>query len=238
MENLHQYQKVQQDLRKQILNGEFKEGMLLPSENTLSQKYNTTRATIRQALGELVKNGLINKQMGRGSVVISNRKTLGLLSFKGFSEVVQSASLQPTTTILEKPELTEWGPSFFYPLSAEEINAGCIRMTRLRKVNDEPVMLEYTFLPNEGLDELLHKKMINNSLFETLQTRHEIEVTQVLQDIRAVSSTAELSQLLKIKPDSPLLHIYRKYETSRPGFYIYSSLYCDTTNYTIGNLFN
>ena len=69
----------------------------MPSENDLSHQFKITRATVRQALEELVKEGYIEKRQGKGSVVISDRKTLGLLSFKGFSEVLASSTLVPET---------------------------------------------------------------------------------------------------------------------------------------------
>ena len=50
----HQYQIIYEALKNQIQTATFKEGELLPSENELCMKFQTTRMTIRQALNELV----------------------------------------------------------------------------------------------------------------------------------------------------------------------------------------
>ena len=67
--NTPQYKRLYELLRKHINNGIYKEGDLLPSENELCVTHNLTRPTIRQALQELVNDGYIKKQQGRGSVV-------------------------------------------------------------------------------------------------------------------------------------------------------------------------
>jgi len=82
------YRKVQHDLKSQIIAGVYGEGDLLPSESELQRLHGVTRSTIRQALEELVKEGYIRKKQGKGSIVIRRqRRTLGMLSVKGFSEV-------------------------------------------------------------------------------------------------------------------------------------------------------
>jgi DNA-binding GntR family transcriptional regulator len=152
--------------------------------------------------------------------------------------VVQSASLKPSTVMLEGPVIVPWEEPFFYELSPAEEAVDCVRLVRLRKVGGQPVMLEYTFFPNMGLDGIDDNPLINNSLFGTLVSRYGIEVEKVNQDVRAISAVGQHARMLGVKDGAPLLHIYRKYETSQSGFHIYSSLYCDTANYTIGNLFN
>ena len=233
-----QYRQLHQLLKKQILAGEFQEGDLLPSENELSAAHNITRATVRQALEELVKEKYIYKHKGRGSVVSSQRKTLGLLSFRGFSEVAEAAHLTVKTVVLQKPVLVSWEDDFFYPLSKAEKAAGCIFLERLRCADQDPVMLEYTYIPNIGLPDFLQHSLVHDSLFETLHVQYDIEIMNVEQDIRAIAAVAETARQLKLSEGSPVLHIYRRYGTSRKGFYLYSSLFCNTTQYALSNSFD
>lgn len=235
---LPQYKKLHTDLNRQILSGVFKEGSLLPSENELSQEYNISRMTVRHALSELVKEGLIKKQAGKGSVVLNARKSLALLSFKGFTEVVGSSEKKPKTVNIKGPFETDWEASFFYPLSETEIAAGLIKIERLRLADEQPVMLEHTFIPNIDLPDFCKNPMLQNSLFTTLRINHNLEILSIEQDVRAIAARPEIGSLLNLEANEPLLHIYRKYHTSRKDFFIYSSLYCNTNNYTIGNTFN
>lgn len=238
MSNSPRYKQLHRDLKSEILIGSYKIGSLLPSESQLCKQYSLTRMTVRQALSELVSDGLISKKTGKGSIVVANRKSIGLLSFKGFTEVVDhSDSIESAQTInLAKPILTEWENPFFYPLTNEEISKGCIKFNRLRMIDQLPVMLEYTYFTNE-LSEFLENKLIDDSLFQTLHLKHQIEVIKVEQDISAAGADGLISSLLKIKEGLPILHIHRKYQTTKSGFYLYSSLYCNTEKYSIGNRF-
>ncbi len=230
------YRIIQQKIKSQILSGVFRDGDLLPSESDLIKIHSSTRGTVRQALEALVREGYIIKQQGKGSIVQkSYRRTLGVLSVKGFSQIVTEKKLAVDTVIIKKPSVTAWDEPFFYLLNEIERNAGCIYVKRVRCVNKEPVMLESTYIPNLNLPGFCKDPFVKGSLFETLSVNHRIEITKVEQDLRAVSADKDSSTLLNIKPGTPLLHIYLKFSTSREYLNIYSSLLCNTVDFSIGN---
>lgn len=231
------YRRLQETIKTQILSGIYKEGDLLPSENELCALYNVARSTVRQALSELVIDGYIFKKKGKGSIVSAKRKSLGLLSFRGFSEVIGTTEHVVKTVILKKTHLGPWEDGFFYLLSDLERGAGCIYLKRLRCVNDDPVMLEYTFIPNLNLPRFTSKELVNGSLFETLRVRYQVEVNRVDQDVKALAADATIASYLQVHQGVPVLHIHRKYGTNRPELSIYSSLYCNTEKYAIGSTF-
>ena len=235
MESL--YRRLQSNLKDQIIAGIYNEGDLLPSESELQQLHGVTRSTVRQALGELVKEGYIQKQQGKGSIVKKRQhRTLGVLSVKGFSEIVSENKLAVSTVMLRKPFVTRWDESFFYTIDAMEQKAGCIYLKRLRCVENEPVMLETTYIPNLNLPRFCTRPFVNGSLFETLNVNYALEITKVEQDLRAVSADEETSGHLAICKGSPLLHIYLKFYTNREHMLVYSSLLCNTNKYSIGNI--
>ena len=230
------YRKLQQKIKSQILSGVYHDGDLLPSESDLMKVHSSTRGTVRQALEALVKEGYITKQQGKGSIVLkSQRRTLGVLSVKGFSQIVTEKKLSVDTVIIKKPEVTAWDDSFFYQLSEIEKNAGCIYLKRVRCVNKEPVMLESTYIPNLNIPGFCKNPFVKGSLFETLSINYQIEITKVEQDLRAVSADKDASVLLNVKQGAPLLHIYLRFSTSREHLNIYSSLLCNTSDFSIGN---
>jgi DNA-binding GntR family transcriptional regulator len=230
------YRKLQNDIKSQILAGVYKEGDLLPSEHELMAIHTITRSTVRQALDELVKDGYIVKIQGKGSVVMRRmRRTLGVLSVKGFSEAVSETKQKVSTVMLEKPILKKWELPFFYSLTDLEKKSGCIYLKRLRCVAGEPVMLETTFIPNLNLPRICSRPFVRGSLFETLNENYHVEITDVDQDLRVVTADKESALHLKIREDAPLLHIYLKFHTNRTPLFIYSSLICNTEKYSIGN---
>jgi DNA-binding GntR family transcriptional regulator len=230
------YRKLQQDLKSLILAGTYKEGDLLPSEYELQKLHSVTRSTVRHALNELVKEGYIWKRQGKGSIVArQHRSTLGVLSVKGFSQIVSGKRLSVNTLMLEAPVISRWQEPFFYPLDDLEQMAGCIYMKRLRCVENEPVMLESTYISNIGLSGLCTRPFVKGSLFETLNVNYAIEIIRVDEDLRSVLCDEEDGRHLGIKAGSPLLHIYLKFYTNREHLNIYSSLLCNTDKYSIGN---
>ncbi|MEM1326896.1 MAG: GntR family transcriptional regulator [Bacteroidota bacterium] len=237
MSQLPAYKKLHRRLKQEILEGVHQEGDLIPSENQLSQQFGINRMTVRKALDALVSDGLIVKKAGKGSVVVSNRQSLGLLSFKGFSEVVAPTEHSAQTIFLKVPHLTNWSEPFFYPLTHKQLTNGCIKLERLRLVDDLPVMLEQTWIENDRLEALIHSPLIGKSLFKTLHLNHSIEVINLEQEIRAIAASSDIANYLKMGLSNPVIHIYRKYTTSKAGFFIYSSLHCNTEKYAIGNTF-
>ena len=63
------YKVVYDGLKKDILEGKYKSGDLLPSENQIADEYTVDRTTVRKALQLLVEEKLVEKRPGKGSVV-------------------------------------------------------------------------------------------------------------------------------------------------------------------------
>lgn len=228
-----QYIRVQNALRLLIAKGIYQAGDTLPSENDLSAEFGITRMTVRNALSALEKDGLISKKKGIGSIVHSKRKSIELLSIKGFTEVMKTESFKTKTKVIKKPTLDNWGNDFFFELSENEIDAGCIKMERLRKIDKEPVMFEATFIPNINLPKFCAKPFVNGSLFDTLHISYGIEIISVVQNFRAIKAQGNQVKLLGISRGNPLLHIIRKLSTNRENFNIYSSVYFNSENHSI-----
>ena len=83
------YQQLYQLLRNKILAGEWHPDEMLPSEADLIAQYQVSRATVRQALDELVSDGLIYRKQGRGTFVAPPTVEQGLVRIVSFTEDMQ-----------------------------------------------------------------------------------------------------------------------------------------------------
>lgn len=227
------YRLVQKDLRRSIIEGKYKVGDFLPSENELCSKYGIARMTVRNALNNLESEGLIEKQKGKGSIVKLKRKSIELLSIKGFTEIMKGKERKIDTTFLQRPILLDWEEGFYWPLSNEEIRLKCIYLKRVRMSGDKPIMMEKTYLANMNLPNFCTEEFINKSLFDTLIVNHDIEMTGVVQKFRAIPASIELADSLQVNVGAPVLEIIRKLTTNREGFFVYSFAYCNTDDFTI-----
>jgi GntR family transcriptional regulator/GntR family frlABCD operon transcriptional regulator len=233
-----QYKILHNDLKNKILSGKLQEGELLPSENVLCNEYNCTRSTVRKALDGLLNEGYIIKKQGKGSIVHMKRNSLGLLSFRGFSDVLGNKKQKIHSILLQDPILVKWPENFFYSLSKKELSVKTWFISRLRFVEQDPVMLEYTYIPNIKLENFLSMPLVENSLFKTLRSRYHVDIKSVSQDLQAIAASDETASLLKYYPGAPVVHIFRKYHTSRHDLNIYSSLYCNTEKFFLSNEFD
>ncbi len=201
------YRQIQASLKEKITSGIYEEGGLLPSENDLCVEFNATRMTVRQALNELVREGYITRQHGKGSTISASRKSLGLLSLKGWTEVVVASDRHGKTLVLEGPVLKKLEDAAFKPLTDDEKHEEFIFFKRLRLVEESPVMFEQTYIPNENLSNFIKEPLLEGSLFRTLLIRYQIDVQSMTQEVRAIAADKETASLLKIKTKSPVLHL-------------------------------
>jgi len=231
MEQIHQYRKLYEILRKHITTGVYEEGSLLPSENELCATYQMTRPTVRHALDTLVKEGMILKQQGKGSIVRKAPQNIGILSISGTANAIGVRYLK--TDILQKPVIRTWSENFPFELSELERESGCIYMERLRYVDDIPVFYDINHLPNIYLPRITNRSFENKSLFEILRKNYQIEILGGEQKLKAIKPDEKIIQLLKLKPDQPVLHIDRKLTTNKAGFNIYSTIYFNSEKHAI-----
>jgi DNA-binding GntR family transcriptional regulator len=220
------YKHLYEILRKHIIDGIYKKGDLLPSENELCRVHNITRPTVRHALDSLVRDGFIKKQQGKGSIVSSLPQGIGILSIKGTTTAIGLSSLK--TRILAGPEIRAWDKSFMFPLSEIEKESGYVYMERLRILDEKPIFLDINFLPNINLPRFTSRSFENRSLFDILRKQYSIHVVGGEQKLKAIKADEHISKYLNVKKGHAILHLERKIATNRIDYFFYSSIYCNT----------
>jgi GntR family transcriptional regulator/GntR family frlABCD operon transcriptional regulator len=232
---LPHYRKLYEILRVQIINGVYKEGDLLPSENELCAIHKLTRPTVRHALDSLVNEGFIKKHQGKGSIVHKLPKGIGILSIAGTTSALGEKNQR--SEILIKPLVKPWDEIFMFKLSETEMDSGCIYMERIRFFNEKPIFYDINYIPNINMPRFTSRSFENRSLFDILRKFYQIEIKGGEQKIKAIEAHSPVDGYLSVKPGHPVLHLERKFDTNRPGFYIYSSIYCNTEEQAVYGLF-
>ncbi len=230
-----QHRQLYEILKDHIGQGLYKPGDLLPSENALCATYSVTRPTVRQALNSLLAEGFIKKQQGKGSIVQPKRIGIGILSILGTTDSMPPGTLK--TRVVDKPKVMPWIFDFDFEITKEEEQSGCIRMSRQRLVNGNPLLFEVTNLPNINLPRFCNRSFENRSLFGILSKYYDIKVTGGEQKIWSLPATKEINKYIGAKPGEPVLHLQKKYETSRPFYHFYTSIWCNTENYYLMGTF-
>ncbi|MEE4115794.1 MAG: GntR family transcriptional regulator [Marinilabiliaceae bacterium] len=231
-----QYRRLYEKLRKHIVDGVYREGDLLPSENELCSIHKLTRPTVRKALDMLTNEGFIKRHQGKGSIVHKLPKGIGILSISGTTGAIGKDNLETIT--VHKPVVVRWPEKFPFSLSDHELDSGCIFFTRLRKVSGLPVIYDISYLPNINLPRFTSRNLDNRSLFDILRTSYSLEIKGGEQFIRAARAPEkEIYDILEIKKDQPVLYLQRKMDTNRLNYSIYSILYCNTNRHSLYGIF-
>ena len=82
------YYQIKQNIKTWIVNKEYTLGQKIPSENALAKRFQVSRLTVRQAVSELVREGLLSRKRGEGTFVTSDDRLINSFSleFSGFMD--------------------------------------------------------------------------------------------------------------------------------------------------------
>ncbi len=158
------YYQLKSYIEEQIETGVWEAGTQIPSELELSEQFNISRTTIRQAIGDLVNERKLERIQGRGPFVseISIEKQIERVS--GFSQDMRMRGLVPTSDILNF-EVVKANPAV---AKALKINEGddAILLKRLRKGNNKRIALEVVYMDYKKYKDFLSVNLANESLYE------------------------------------------------------------------------
>lgn len=219
------YHQLKEILRERIRSGEWKPGDLIPSERELSETYGISRMTARQAITDLVNEGVFYREQGRGTFVTQNRITQQLLRLTGFTEDIRARGQRPATQLLSATMC----PADEIAAERLRVNVGqpvfCLQ--RLRLADDEPLAIEESHLNFNGCDSLVDEDLENNSLYYLLETKYGLPLMEAEQELEAGLAGEEEAETLQIPVGSPVLFTRRTTYTdrNRPVEYA-TSVYC------------
>ncbi|HZS76023.1 MAG TPA: GntR family transcriptional regulator [Ktedonobacteraceae bacterium] len=219
------YYQLKEIMREHIRNGEWKPGDLIPSERELSEKYGISRMTARQAITDLVNEGLFYREQGKGTFVSNRKITQQLIHLTGFTEDIRARGQKPGTKVLS----AEMAPADEETAEKLRIEKGTLifRLRRLRLADDEPLAIELSQISFKGCERLLEEDLEHQSLYRVLETKFGITLMEADQELEAGLASSEEAQLLKIPAGSSVLYIRRITYTERNQPVEYAkSVYC------------
>ncbi len=157
--------------------GSLSPGDRLPSENELSEKLKISNITIKRALDELRRQGMIQRIQGRGSFVIGQKKLmLNLQRMFSLTTFTKESGMRPTREVLEMSEVVA-SPSICKHLALSP-SARVIHLVRLRLMDKIPVAVDTSFLPMELFPDLISVYNDQLSLYEVMVSRYGREVVK------------------------------------------------------------
>lgn len=190
------YYQLKEEIKEKISQGVWIKGECIDSERELSENYGVSRMTVRQALGELVQEGILIREKGRGTFVCEKKvKQQDMMSF---SEIVKNAGKDLKTVILEFEIIDTLDnlKDIFKDNKLYKIN-------RLRIVDEEIVANEIVYIPVNYINGI-KKEELKYSLHKILEDKGYL-VERAESSIVAVIMDKDLKKLFNLDKDVPLL---------------------------------
>ena len=175
------------------------------SERALMSRYAVSRATVREAIGQLVRDGVLYRVHGKGTFVAAARVD-SQLHLASFTEEMRRRGLEPTTRVVD---VALTSPS---KRAAAELGLGrddrVWRLERLRIAAGEPMALELGWFPERllpGLDD--HD--LSASIYTLFAQSYDLVVDSAQQSVWAESADGRQAELLGVAGGAPLLAFRR-----------------------------
>ena len=195
------------DILTEKIEHEFPAGDLLPSERELSDRYGLSRTTVRLALQELERLGLVVRQHGRGTFVADRSAQTNLTQAYSFSEQMRSLGRVPETTILEFSEIE--ADKNQAERMGLRIGDRIFKLKRLRSADGMPMMVERTYLPVRKFLTLKRPMIEQKSLYDIIEHDFREEIRVAEEEFFASIARPADAHLLGIAEGAPVLDLVR-----------------------------
>ncbi|AFD06610.1 GntR family transcriptional regulator [Solitalea canadensis] len=188
-------------LRSLIQHPDFSNGALFPKETDLAQRWSISRNTLRQAINNLVKEGLLERKKRLGTRVTKQKIATNLNNWMSFTHEMESMGLSFKNLLLiteMKPVTDEVAQSLQIQTETEVI---CLK--RVRSTDENPmVYFESYFHPRIGISE---NENFEKPLYELLDEKYNVIPVYSQEEIKAIAASDKIAEILKIKEGEPLL---------------------------------
>ncbi|GEN55662.1 HTH-type transcriptional repressor YvoA [Halolactibacillus alkaliphilus] len=200
------YYQLEEAIKQEISQKGLAPHSPIPSEREYAEKHGISRMTVRQAINNLVSQGILYRARGRGTFISEQKFEQDISQLSSFSEDMRERNLTPSTKIIKMDELI--GPSAAHDKLNLKINDTVYEIVRLRLANDQPIALETIFTPKKLLGAITEKQ-VETSFYQYLENDLGLSIKRGFQSIEASLATSEEMTYLQIKKNDPVLVMQR-----------------------------
>jgi len=219
-----EYNRLYNSLRNQILDGHYAAGQKLPPERLLCEDFGVSRITARHAIRLLQEQGLVERFQGRGTYIRNIEPQKVSIVNCDFSGSIQKNAPDLTRKLISCQKVLP-PPSIAEHFNLNK-NEECLLAKRADIMNDEPVAYDRAFIPIKYSSSINDKILIKIDFFELWTKAESLKISYGTESIEAIEANSEAVEILKVKPDSPMLSVVDiSYDSDGKAIAVFESIY-------------
>lgn len=212
------YLAIADALRARIDRGEFAPGDRLPSQHALADDYGVTVMTLRQALGDLERDGLVHAVRGTGTFVSQPPAVrLGLDHLGSFVREMEARGTEIVTEVLAVRFDVDDDAAVRRGLELGD-GVGVAEILRRRSIDDTPVVVQRSAMAAAVWQRIASIDLSSMSLYDALAERAGLRVERASETFRAVAAGTDDAQVLDVPVGTPCLESTRVSYTATGPF--------------------
>lgn len=202
--NIPYYLQLKEIIQAKIEDGELNPGDKLPGEVELCRIMGVSRTVVRQALLELVYDGLIYKLKGKGTYVAEPKMVIAVNYWlAGFGESLTRRGINTKNEVLKQEVITA-NQKIADNHSGVSKGDDVFHLERVRYVNSEPLALSNTYIPFSLCPALVDMDL-SRSLYSCLKKSSGIEMDKGEIFFESVKATKKEAKILDVELGAPML---------------------------------
>lgn len=197
------YFQLKQILLDAIKRGDYPVDSMIPTEKELSEMFQISRTTVRQAITEMVQEGWLYRIASKGTFVARLKiKQDFIKRLETFNEQIARTGCKPSTELL-KLEVAEMPQSVrnHFNVAAE---GKYIYLYRKRFADADPIVTVETWLPFEKCSFVMNHNFNVESLYNVLATNDQTRICHVTRVLEAVAANGKDVETLNIRRGKPI----------------------------------
>jgi len=199
------YVQIYNIIKGKIEKGDWSADSLIPSEDELCRIFEVSKATLRSAISELVRDGYLKRQQGKGTFVTYSIPHVGILMRTVLMDNIFGEEVGVKKELLEKG-VKEPSEDVKEYLAAKD-GIYCILCKGV--VEGEPAYLEKSFIPLSLFPGIEKADVCNNSFYDLIQEKGMRKIFKVVQTVEVTKIKEDAAHILKVREGSPVLLLRR-----------------------------
>lgn len=183
------YFQLKEAILEEMKNGNYKSDDLIPTEKELSDMFQISRTTVRQAITELVQEGWLYRIKSKGTFVSKPKINQSFIQALGsFNDQIIKSGRTPYTELLDFKIMT--APENVAEILGLQPKEKVIFIHRKRCADSDPIVMVKTYLPYKKCDFVMEHDLAKESLYPILGAQEETRIYKIKRIIEAVDATA------------------------------------------------